>query len=92
MDLNYQKKKVNEFYERIITIPIEARTNLKKELITVIGDERTRGVFIRYGWHCGVSDAEKAMSMLWDDEIDLVFAGPKFHMLHAIDWPKLVKY
>lgn len=78
-----KEKVVNEFYERIITIPIEARTNLKKELITIIGEERTRGVFIRYGWHCGVSDAEKAMSLEWDDELDLALAGPKFHMLHG---------
>jgi PucR family transcriptional regulator, purine catabolism regulatory protein len=78
-----KEKVVNEFYERIITIPIEARTNLKNELITVIGEERTRGVFIRYGWHCGVSDAEKAMSFEWDDELDLALAGPKFHMLHG---------
>jgi PucR family transcriptional regulator, purine catabolism regulatory protein len=78
-----KEKVVNQFYERIITIPIEARTNLKKELITVIGEERTRGVFIRYGWHCGVSDAEKAMSLEWDDALDLALAGPKFHMLHG---------
>jgi PucR family transcriptional regulator, purine catabolism regulatory protein len=78
-----KEKVVNEFYERIITIPIEARTNLKNELITIIGEERTRGVFIRYGWHCGVSDAEKAMSLEWDDELDLALAGPKFHMLHG---------
>ncbi|MEH7494640.1 XylR N-terminal domain-containing protein [Neobacillus niacini] len=78
-----KEKVVNEFYERIITIPIEARTNLKNELITMIGEERTRGVFIRYGWHCGVSDAEKAMSLEWDDQIDLALAGPKFHMLHG---------
>ncbi|MBT2655582.1 XylR N-terminal domain-containing protein [Bacillus sp. ISL-18] len=58
---------LNEFYERMITIPIKARTNLKNELIHIIGIERTRGVFIRYGWHCGVSDAEKAMSLQWDD-------------------------
>ncbi|WP_342043514.1 helix-turn-helix domain-containing protein [Bacillus sp. OTU2372] len=74
---------LNEFYERMITIPIEARTNLKNELTTVIGEERTRGVFIRYGWHCGVSDAEKAMSLQWDDEMDLVHAGLKFHRLHG---------
>jgi PucR family transcriptional regulator, purine catabolism regulatory protein len=78
-----EEKVVNEFYERIITVPIEARTNLKNELITMIGEERTRGVFIRYGWHCGVSDAEKAMALEWDDEIDLALAGPKFHMLHG---------
>ena len=59
---------VNELYERVITVPIEARTALKNELIAVIGQDRTKGVFTRYGWHCGVSDAEKVMSMQWDDE------------------------
>ena len=51
---------IKEIYERVITIPIEARTALKKELITVIGEDRTKGLFTRYGWHCGVSDAEKS--------------------------------
>ena len=78
-----QESVLNEFYERILTIPIEARTALRKELVTVIGEERTKGVFIRYGWHCGVSDGEKAMSFQWDDKLDLVFAGPNFHRLHG---------
>ena len=74
---------LNEFYERILTIPIEARTALRKELVTIIGEERTKGVFIRYGWHCGISDAEKAMSFEWDNILDLVFAGTHFHRLHG---------
>lgn len=78
-----QEKVLNNFYERILTIPTEARTALRKELVTVIGEERTKGVFIRYGWHCGVSDGEKAMSFKWDDKIELALAGPDFHMLHG---------
>ena len=74
---------VNELYERVITVPIEARTALKNELIAVIGQDRTKGVFTRYGWHCGVSDAEKVMSMQWDDKLEIIRAGPKFHMLHG---------
>jgi len=69
--------------ERTITIPITARTSLKKELITTIGEDRTKGVFIRYGWHCGVSDAKKAMSYQWTDELELINTGPKFHKLHG---------
>lgn len=71
------------FYERIITIPITARTSLKKELKLTIGEDRTKGVFIRYGWHCGVSDAEKSKTFRWKDELELIRSGPKFHMLHG---------
>lgn len=71
------------FYNRVITIPITARTALKKELISTIGVDRTKGLFIRYGWHCGVDDAKKAMELHWVDIIDLINHGPKFHMLHG---------
>lgn len=71
------------FYERMITIPISARTSLKKELIATIGEDRSKGVFIRYGFHCGVSDAEKARSFQWKDDVELIYNGPNFHMLHG---------
>ncbi|MGE7667296.1 helix-turn-helix domain-containing protein [Ureibacillus composti] len=71
------------FYDRMISIPISARTSLKKELVSTIGEDRTKGVFIRYGWHCGVSDANKAMSYQWKDELELIKTGPKFHILHG---------
>ena len=74
---------VKKFYERVITIPFEARTALKKELISVIGEDRTKGIFTRYGWHCGVSDAEKTKLFKYDSVWDLVNAGPDFHMLHG---------
>ena len=71
------------FYDRIITIPIGARTSLKKELVSTIGEDRTKGVFIRYGWHCGESDAKKVKSFQWKNERELIENGPKFHMLHG---------
>ncbi|MEH7275408.1 XylR N-terminal domain-containing protein, partial [Neobacillus vireti] len=71
------------FYERMISIPLTARTSLKKELVTTIGEDRTKGVFVRYGWHCGVSDAEKAMTYQWENELELINSGPKFHILHG---------
>ncbi|MGK7376962.1 XylR N-terminal domain-containing protein [Planococcus sp. 1R117A] len=81
---NSQKETaVTELYDRVITIPIEARTALKKELFNVIGKDRTKGVFTRYGWHCGVSDGEKAKLFEWEDVWEAVYAGAKFHMLHG---------
>lgn len=74
---------LNLFYEHMITIPITARTALTKELISTIGLDRTKGIFIRYGWHCGVSDAQKAMQFEWESELELIKIGPKFHILHG---------
>lgn len=71
------------FYERVLTIPITARTSLKKELLSTIGEDRTKGVFIRYGWHCGVSDAKKVMNYQCENELELVLSGIKFHILHG---------
>ena len=78
-----KEEALKEFYERIITIPITATTALKKELVSTIGEERTKGVFIRYGWHCGVSDAKKARMFQWENEMELINSGPKFHILHG---------
>jgi len=85
MDAFADKKEtvIKEFYERVITIPIEARTALNKELITVIGEDRTRGIFTRYGWHCGKSDGEKSKLFKWDSVWDAVYAGANFHILHG---------
>jgi len=81
---DFRKQSVGiDFYERVISIPIEARTALKNELVSVIGEERTKGLLTRYGWHCGVSDAEKAKLFESDSVWDLVKAGPDFHRLHG---------
>lgn len=74
---------LKEFYDRMITIPTTARTSLKKELLSMIGQDRAKGVFIRYGWHCGVSDAKKVESYETKDELELILGGAKFHMLHG---------
>ena len=78
-----KEEALNVFYERMITIPINARTSLKKELVSTIGEDRTKGVFVRYGWHCGVSDAKKAKTFHWENELELINSGPKFHILHG---------
>lgn len=72
------------FDERAISIPVSGLHSLKKELIYSIGEERTKGVFIRYGWHTGVSEGEKARETFdWNDEIELLQAGFMFHKMHG---------
>lgn len=74
---------LHHFYERVVTVPITVRTALKKELIATIGEDRTKGVFIRYGWHSGVSDAKRVLARGITNEMDLIKTGPKFHILHG---------
>lgn len=78
-----RNERLNLFYNRVITIPTSARTALKKELLATLGNERTKGVFLRYGRHCGIQDAELAMSFDWEDRMELIKSGPHFHMMHG---------
>lgn len=71
------------FYDRMISIPTTARTPLKKELVSSVGEDRTKGIFIRYGWHCGVSDAKKTKAFQWANDLELITSGAKFHILHG---------
>ncbi|KZE37178.1 transcriptional regulator [Bhargavaea cecembensis] len=71
------------FHDRLISIPVTALSALKRELVASIGEDRAKGVFIRYGWHTGVSEGEKVRNFEWKDETELVEAGPKFHVIHG---------
>lgn len=71
------------FYERMITVPVTAIESLKKELNTAVGNERSKGIFIRYGWHNGVSDGERALTFQWQNELELIRTGPRLHKLHG---------
>ncbi len=74
---------LDAFYERMITIPITSIMALKKELTTTVGKDRSKGIFIRYGWHNGVSDGELALTFQWETELDLIRSGPSLHKLHG---------
>jgi sugar diacid utilization regulator len=73
----------SESLERMLTIPASALGTLRQELAETIGLERTKGFLLRYGWHCGISDAEKIKKMNWASQKDLLHAGPKMHILHG---------
>ena len=71
------------FHNRTISIPVSALQALKKELIFSIGEDRTKGVFIRYGWHTGVTEGEKIRNMSWNTEEELIKVGPMLHKMHG---------
>ncbi|MFB5189779.1 XylR N-terminal domain-containing protein [Alicyclobacillus fastidiosus] len=69
--------------DRIVTVPTSALGTLRRELIETLGLERTKGFLMRYGWHCGVSDAMKMSGLEWDSVEDFFLAGPQMHVLHG---------
>lgn len=95
MDKNLHRRKLQDLielpkeealhglYDRMITMPITAITNLKNELAVTVGGDRAKGIAIRYGWHNGVSDASKVGAFQSLNVSELIHAGPKLHMLHG---------
>src|SRR5690242_15119537 len=69
--------------DRMLTISAAALGTLRQELTETIGSDRTKGFLVRYGWHCGISDAEKIKRMEWDNQKESLRAGPKLHILHG---------
>ncbi len=69
--------------ERLVSIPAAAIGMLRHELLETIGLERTKGFLLRYGWHTGTYDAEKVKELTWEDNSEMLIAGPKMHTLHG---------
>lgn len=69
--------------QRMISIPSSALGKLRKELIETLGIDWAKGFLLRYGWNCGASDGEKMKELKWENELDLLYAGPKMHSYHG---------
>ena len=69
--------------QRMITIPSSALGTLRQELIETLGIERAKVFLLRYGWNCGASDGANMKELKWDNDLDLLLAGPKMHSLHG---------
>ncbi|MEB3100251.1 XylR N-terminal domain-containing protein [Ferviditalea candida] len=69
--------------QRVITIPASALGTLRKDLIETMGMDRTKGFLLRYGWNCGASDGMRMKEMIWDSEKEILWAGPRMHMIHG---------
>lgn len=79
----FQEDKQEPTGERMISVPSSALGVLRQELINTLGIERAKGFLLRYGWNCGVSDTLKMKEMKWENELDLLLAGPKMHTLNG---------
>ena len=78
-----QLDRKDPLFEHFLTIPSNAMGSLRKELFETIGMERTKSLLLRYGWHCGVSDALKIKEIQWETEIETIMAGSKLHKMNG---------
>ncbi|WP_197046686.1 XylR N-terminal domain-containing protein [Oceanobacillus salinisoli] len=94
--MNLEDIKIEKFYkritdpgfhrkdhERIISITTNTIGTLRKELVDTIGQDRTKGFLLRYGWHAGATDARKMITYFGEQAEELTRAGPKMHVLHG---------
>jgi len=71
--------------DRKLIVSAKAMGNLRTELINTFGIEIAKGVLLKYGYECGYQDGinikEKFKGRSYRE---LIFAGPKMHMLQGI--------
>ncbi|RKY87965.1 hypothetical protein DRQ09_03630 [candidate division KSB1 bacterium] len=71
--------------DRKLIVSAEAMGNLRMELINTFGIKIAKGVLMRYGYTCGYQDAMNLKKKFkWNNEKDIISAGPKMHMLEGI--------
>ncbi len=70
---------------RMVLMHTDALGKLRKDLIGLVGKERTRRILIRMGYAAGVRDAEIAKRIRGHKSLtDAFFTGPQLHMLEGI--------
>lgn len=70
-------KKIEGDAKRFVSIPRTAMGTLRQDLINTLGVDRTKGFLMRYGWNCGVSDANEVKQKEWDSPRELVLEGTR---------------
>ncbi|MFC3040705.1 XylR N-terminal domain-containing protein [Virgibacillus xinjiangensis] len=70
-------------HERIVSISSQSIGALRKELVDTIGQERTKGFLLRYGWHAGVADGKRMIEHFGEHAEELVMAGAEMHVYHG---------
>nr|WP_290698235.1 sigma-54-dependent Fis family transcriptional regulator [Halomonas sp. UBA3074] len=71
--------------QRMLLMPLAASAFFRNELITTLGMERARGIFMRLGYYSGLMDAELGAS-LRGERLGLeesFLAGPQIHALQG---------
>lgn len=70
---------------RMLLVHAEAQGTLRRELISALGMDRTRGLLTQMGYAAGMIDFELARTRTrGDDDLEAFMAGPQLHMLEGI--------
>ena len=68
--------------KRMVLTSTESFGHLRRDLINILGMERTKALFMRFGWSSGYSAAKAIKHEFpWRSNEELILAGPALHTL-----------
>ena len=77
--------------QRVIMMDADSLGTLRRDLITALGIERTKGFLLRYGWNCGMQYAKHLKSTFsFSTKLEWLEYGPKIHEITGNAIVKLV--
>lgn len=85
IDINPRTGTIMLHDKRMVLMSVEALGILRRDLIDTIGEERTKGFLMRYGWACGYRDGgTMEEKYAWESKKELLLSGPALHTLEGI--------
>lgn len=71
--------------QRMLLMQVSALASCRRELFDMIGEERTKGFFLRLGYQSGLKDAELARKLRpHASDIEMFLTGPQLHSLKGM--------
>lgn len=71
--------------KRMLLNHADALSRLREDLVNMLGEEKTQGLFFHYGYYAGLNDAEIARKIRpnqsWEDAY---LAGPQLHIIRGM--------
>ncbi len=71
--------------QRMLLLQVSAMATFRRELVSTLGIERAKGLFLRMGYQSGLKDAELAWKLRPNaSEYEMFLAGPQLHSLKGL--------
>lgn len=85
LDANPRTGLIHFNRKRMALIPTESLGALRRDLLVTLGKERTKAIFLRYGWTAGMNAAASVKKEFsWKAMEDLILTGTSLHTLAGV--------
>lgn len=83
--IDFSEGRIDLSGRRLVIHAIHAFAHLRKDLVEMIGFERTRRILTRFGFYWGQADAAAMVRIFnWDNLTEWIKAGPRLHTLQGV--------